>query len=107
MNKTILDSQGNFSMYDANLNMILFVDNKGCFMKWEFDKNNKRILLKQGEVKIHTNINELVKDYIANNPFLSLEEIKEINSCDTVIEDIIPSGNYIELKNGKILELKS
>lgn len=51
--------------------------------------------------RIFDNIYELVRDYIENDLFTE-EEIKQINNSSMVLEDMVPSGNYKELYNGKI-----
>jgi len=52
---------------------------------------------------IYKDIDDLVKRYIEDNVFLTVEDIKRIGECEMVIEDIIPSGKYIEFKNGMII----
>ena len=55
---------------------------------------------------IHKNLKELVDNYIKNSIYLTNEDIEQMNSCSMVIEDIIPSNNYIEFDDGTILELE-
>ncbi len=55
-------------------------------------------------MKTYSGIDELVTEYIEENVFLSGDEITRIKGCTMVIEDILPSGTYIELEDGKIIK---
>ena len=54
-------------------------------------------------MNIYKDIYDLVKCYIEDNVFLTIEDIERIGECEMVIEDILPCDGYILLNDGTII----
>lgn len=72
--------------------------NKNCWSKCYSTCEHRK------DITIYKTLDELVEEYIETNVFLSEYEIESIKECSMVIEDILPSGSYTELEDGRIIK---